>query len=175
MAEKKQKQNTTQQPEGKHHKEQNKENTNIKQILQNIKDDETIMKGKQFIERNKLETLCAFLLVIGLILTSFYSHTGGAIVGLIGGYSLAHEFITLFKKLIYYYNNEKIFKIFIVGMLFLELLIYAPVFVISIVISVCTCYLVCPKCRCCTECKNENPTPDTEDKTEKTKEKTTKK
>ena len=96
---------------------------------------EKVQQAKEFIGNRWVEIASGCLMVIGLILSFFYTWIGGILVGFAVGLCFYDGISAYFVKLNDYYMAQGLFKtLMFIGMA-LYLLLIAPLFLIAIVVG----------------------------------------
>ena len=115
-------------PPEKHDKEKD---SFIKRVLKN----ENLGQGAHFFWKKRIEFLAGALMLMGIILSFFYSRSGGALVGLGFGVCFFDEIYNSFLKLRDFYTEQGLFKTLMWIATILFFLISIPAFIIAAAIG----------------------------------------
>lgn len=110
--------------------------------FEKLKEDERLYNLGLFFWDYRIEIVAGFLVLIGLILTPFYTRTGSALVGLGVGICFYPELHRYFVKLPTFFNEHGLVKTLILAGIILYLLFVIPVFLIAVAIGYAVMYLL---------------------------------
>jgi hypothetical protein len=107
-----------------------------------IKEDERFQKGTHFFWGHRIEFLAGLLMLAGIILSFFYIHIGGTLVGLGFGIGFFEEIFNFFHQIRNLYAEAGLFKTLMSIGTVLYLLITIPAFIIAAAIGFGIIFLV---------------------------------
>jgi hypothetical protein len=109
-----------------------KQNRDIREkLLKNKKLD----KGVNFFWKWRFEFLAGVLMILGIILSFFYLHIGGALVGLATGIGFYDEIQSFLLQIKGFYSEHGVFKTLMCLGTILYFLISIPVFIIAVAVG----------------------------------------
>ena len=101
-----------------------------------------LKKGANFLWDRRIEILSGLLMLVGIILSFFYLHIGGALVGLAFGICFFDEMRTYFFQLRELYIEQGIFKTLMLIAVVLYFLISIPAFIVAVAVGFGAMYLI---------------------------------
>jgi hypothetical protein len=99
-------------------------------------------KGGNFFWNRQIEFASGALMLVGIILSFFYVHIGGALVGLAFGMCFFEEIRSYFFQLGEFYIEQGLFKTLMLIATILYFLITIPAFIIATAIGFGVIYLI---------------------------------
>lgn len=105
-------------------------------------DKEGLRKGADFFWNRRIEFISGALMLAGIILSFFYIHIGGALVGLAFGICFFNEIYTYFVQLRDLYTEQGLFKTIMSIATVLYFLISIPAFILAAAIGFAAMYLI---------------------------------
>jgi len=111
-------------------------------FMKKVTDHEEWRRGTKFFWQKRIEFLSGALMLIGIILSFFYTHIGGAFVGLAVGICFFEEIHGYFLRLRDSYSEQSLFKTVMSIGTILYFLIVIPAFIIATAIGFGAIYLI---------------------------------
>jgi hypothetical protein len=100
-------------------------------LINQIKDENTVKKGKTYFKEHLIESIVGIILVLGFIISIFFPLYGGTLVCFFAGITLSPQCVRFIGKLVEYYQEGLGIKCFTVFILGITVLLILPVFVIA--------------------------------------------
>lgn len=113
-----------------------------KKFIDKIKEDERLNRGYNYFWNRRIEFLTGPLMLIGIILSFFYMHLGGVLVGLAFGICFFEEIQNYFIQLRERYSSKGLFKTLMLIGVALYFLLSIPTFIIFAIIGFAVIYLI---------------------------------
>lgn len=111
-------------------------------FFKKIKEDEHLKKGVGFFWDRRIEFISGALMLIGIVLSFFYTHIGGTLVGLGFGICFFEEIHSHFLQFRGFYSEQGLFKTLMLIAIILYFLISIPAFIIATAIGFGAIYLI---------------------------------
>ena len=114
-------------------------------MMKVLNEEETIKKGKNYLEENVIESTVGILLIIGFVLSFFFPLYGGTAVAFFSGLVLSVEFVRVLGKCYNYIKKGNGFKSFAAIMLGITLFVIVPIQSVGFCIGFLLRWLIQPK------------------------------
>ena len=111
-------------------------------FMKRVKEDERLNKGVNYLWDHRIEIFSSALTLVGIILSFFYIHIGGTLVGLGFGLCFFDEVHNYFLQLRDFYIEQGLFKTLMWIGTILYFLIAIPAFIISAAIGYAAIFLI---------------------------------
>jgi len=115
------------------------------EMMKKISEEDTVVRGKEYIRENVVETCTGILLILAFILSIWFPDYGGGLVAFITGIIFSKNVVEVIGKCFTLYQTGALFKPFALAVFFVTALILHPYSVICFVVAVALRWIVQPK------------------------------